>query len=156
MTTLTKLVNGVRVVLSAEEAAAFTASVAASDAKAGRAAGIELSRAEFFDRWRAAVSPGPDEARIVEWTIRQIEASALPEAAKALYAERVETATALPRLDPELGDVMTTLGAVFGLSAEAVDDLFLGAPVLIDRALCPIPGAVASLETRIAALEAGG
>ncbi|MEL6979768.1 MAG: hypothetical protein AAGM38_13950 [Pseudomonadota bacterium] len=124
-----------------------------TDAEA--AAAVTLTRAEFFDRWRAAVALQPGEPRILEWTISQVEASALPEAAKALYAERVETAVSFPRIDPDLGDVMATLGAVFGLSAAQVDDLFLGRAVVIDRARCPITGAVVGLKTRIETLEAG-
>lgn len=136
-------------IVAAEAAAA--AETAPTDAE--RAAAVTLSRAEFFDRWRAAVALQSGEPRILEWTITQIEASALPEAAKALYAERVETAVFFPRIDPELGDVMATLGAVFGLSSAEVDDLFLGRSVAIARADCPITGVVQSLSARIASLE---
>lgn len=127
---------------------------------AERAAGISLSRASFFARWSDAVALQSGEPGVTAWTIAQLEASSLNASEKSRYVERVETATVFPRIDPEFGDCMTTLGAVFGLTSAEVDDLFLGEPVSIDRADCPIAtpvvsvaGGLAALEARVAALE---
>lgn len=134
--------------------AAVSYIAASPPARSALAAGVVLTRAEFFTRWAAAAALQPGEPSIVEWTATQLAASSLPETAKALYLDRVDTAVSFPRIDGQLGDVMSVLGGVFGLDADQVDALFLNDPVAILRADCPLSGPIVPFADRLAALEA--
>lgn len=147
------------VVTRAMTAAEIAAAISPAPSRAQQADGVSLSRAGFFGRLAQAAALQPGEPAIVDWAKAQLAQSALSAAQKGLFLERIDTAVSFPRIDPEMGDVMTSLGAVFGLSSEQVDDLFLGDPVAIDRADCPLQtvpttaGVIAALEARLAALE---
>lgn len=126
-----------------------------------RAAFATLSRADFFARLSAAAALQAGEPPIVDWVKAQIDASGLSPAHKAIFVERIDTAVSFPRIDSDLGDVMSLMGgAVLGLSTDQVDDLFLGdVAVAVNRAACPLPtvpsqaSVIAALEARLAALE---
>jgi hypothetical protein len=128
--------------------------------KAERVSRVNLPRQVFFKRLSSAANLGASEADITDWLKEQVKASGFTNTQKRRFAELIDTAISFPRIDDELGDVMTPLGAIFGLSKDQIDDFFLGAAVSIDRTKAPIKKAIPSkaaeikaLKTKIAELE---